>query len=163
MRLGARGFQTRGLRSSSTPHGVLDAAVFLQLRYTTGLRSVSSQGHSRKSLVSRVFMEFDDAHLCDWPPRLQLPQEVKLCSEVRSDLTCHRAPKTNPRVDSPAAMPPGTRALWSAWAFLGPGATHVAKARGRTSARMKPPLHCTAASSGHVRGGPLSAGQGVGQ
>ena len=57
---------------------------------------------------------------CVTGPSLQLPQEVRLCSEVRPDLTCHRAPKTNPRVDSPAAKPPGTRALRSAWAFPGP-------------------------------------------
>lgn len=65
MRLGAPGFQTRGLLSASTPHGVLDAAVFLQLCYTTGLGSVSSQGHSPTSLVSRVFMGFDNTHLRD--------------------------------------------------------------------------------------------------
>ena len=96
MRLGARGFQTRGLRSSSTPHGVLDTAVFLQLRYTTGLRSVSSQGHSPKSLVSRVFMEFDDAHLRDWPPVSSSPRRSD-CVQ-RSDLT---SPVTDPQKQTP--------------------------------------------------------------
>ena len=91
VRLGARGFQTRGLRSSSTPHGVLDTAVFLQLRYTTGLRSVSSQGHSPKSLVSRVFMEFDDAHVPigqGWPlPKAPLEMPLP-CSFQLLEVAC---------------------------------------------------------------------------
>lgn len=74
----------RGLWSSPMPHGVLDASVFLRLYYTIGLRSVSSHGHSPTSLVSRVFMEFDDARLCGWPPVSSYPMRSD-CVQ-RSDL-----------------------------------------------------------------------------
>ena len=52
MRSGPGGFQTRGFRSPSYTHDVLDAAAFFWLHYMTGLKSISNQGRSPEPLVS---------------------------------------------------------------------------------------------------------------